>query len=146
MKFKVGDTVRLAEGADIDAESRHFFPERLRIGEERKVYSIRQNGVDVDGVWYRERELVLVDSEEDMVNHPSHYQIRHTEVFDFIEDMVGCIPSTIDVKLAMKVAYSLGNVAKYILRSPYKGKFVQDLRKAKVYLDRALDLIDGEDQ
>lgn len=32
-----------------------------------------------------------------------------------------------------------GNVIKYVVRAPYKGRRLEDLRKARVYLDRMID-------
>lgn len=91
----------------------------------------------------RDATLVSEDKPEDEmddVKHPNHYQIRHTEVFEFIDDIVSCIP---DGPNALRAAVALGNVAKYVLRSPYKGSFLKDLRKAHVYLTRFVELTEG---
>lgn len=58
----------------------------------------------------------------DNVNHPAHYTTGKIEVIDFIEDQ--------------KLPYHLGNVVKYIARAPHKGTELQDLKKARWYLDR----------
>lgn len=54
-------------------------------------------------------------------NHPSHYNEHNIEVIDFIQDW--------------KLNFCLGNVIKYICRSPYKGKELEDLEKAMKYLE-----------
>ena len=60
----------------------------------------------------------------DVVNHPPHYKIGGIETIDFIE--------------AKGLDYNLGNVVKYITRADHKGNKLQDLEKARWYLDRAI--------
>lgn len=62
----------------------------------------------------------------DMVNHPLHYKSASgLEAIDVIE--------------AFELDFRLGNVIKYILRKGRKGNPEQDLRKARWYLDRAIE-------
>lgn len=58
----------------------------------------------------------------DLVNHPPHYTMGTIEVLDFIEDQ--------------KFNYHLGQVIKYVCRSPHKGNELEDLKKAQFYLNR----------
>jgi hypothetical protein len=60
----------------------------------------------------------------DPVNHPSHYTFGSIEVIEVIEDW--------------DLGYHLGNAVKYIARSPHKGNTLEDLQKARWYLDRAI--------
>lgn len=60
----------------------------------------------------------------DMVNHPPHYKAGGIETIDFIE--------------AKNLGYHLGNVVKYVSRADLKGAKLEDLQKAKWYLDRAI--------
>jgi hypothetical protein len=60
----------------------------------------------------------------DPVNHPAHYTTGGIETIDFIE--------------AKGLGYNLGNVVKYITRADHKGNRVEDLRKAKWYLEREI--------
>jgi hypothetical protein len=60
----------------------------------------------------------------DVVNHPPHYMIGGIETIDFIE--------------AKGLDYNLGNVVKYVTRADHKGNKLQDLEKARWYLDRAI--------
>lgn len=62
--------------------------------------------------------------EVDLVNHPPHYTTGGVETIDFIE--------------AKKLNYNLGNVVKYITRADHKGSRIEDLRKAKWYLEREI--------
>ncbi len=69
-----------------------------------------------------EPEVKAVPKNEDVVNHPSHYTRGNIEVIDFIEDQ--------------QLPYHLGNVIKYIARAGHKGDKLEDLKKARWYLDR----------
>lgn len=60
----------------------------------------------------------------DMVNSPAHYTAGGIEVYDFIK--------------AKKLSYELGNVVKYVSRAEYKANKIEDLRKARWYLDAAI--------
>ena len=60
----------------------------------------------------------------DPVNHPPHYTAGGIETIDFIE--------------AKGLDYNLGNVVKYVSRADQKGNKLQDLEKARWYLDRAI--------
>ena len=60
----------------------------------------------------------------DPVEKPEHYN-QGIEVIDVIEDY--------------KLNYHLGNVIKYICRAKFKGKELEDLKKAKWYLDREIE-------
>ena len=86
----------------------------------------------VSGNKYREidtspsfsEELKAWETEEDTVNHPSHYKTGGIETIDFIE--------------AKQLNYHLGNVVKYITRADHKGDRLENLRKAQWYLNREI--------
>lgn len=61
----------------------------------------------------------------DQVNHPSHYNVGAIEVIDAIE--------------AWQLGFHEGNAVKYLARAKHKGDELQDLRKAKWYLDRLIE-------
>ena len=69
---------------------------------------------------------------DDFINHPGHYTLGGVETIDFIE--------------AKELNFNLGNVIKYISRCGLKSsqvlnireKTLQDLKKAKWYLDREI--------
>lgn len=69
-----------------------------------------------------EVKTIELPKQEDVINHPSHYTRGKIEVIDFIEDQ--------------QLPYHLGNVIKYIARAGYKGDKLEDLKKARWYLDR----------
>lgn len=72
-----------------------------------------------------EVKVVEVPKKEDVINHPSHYTRGKIEVIDFIEDQ--------------QLPYHLGNVIKYIARAGHKGDKLEDLKKARWYLDRYIN-------
>lgn len=60
-----------------------------------------------------------------VIDHPSHYNRGKIEVIDFIEDQ--------------GLSFHLGNVIKYIARAGSKGDKLEDLKKARCYLDRYIN-------
>ena len=72
-----------------------------------------------------EVKAIKLPKQEDVINHPSHYTRGKIEVIDFIEDQ--------------QLPYHLGNVIKYIARAGHKGDKLEDLKKARWYLDRYIN-------
>ena len=66
---------------------------------------------------------------KDVVNHPSHYNRGKIEAIVIIEQIASAYP--------IKVALSIGNTVKYLIRAPFKNG-VEDLKKAQWYLNRAI--------
>ena len=62
--------------------------------------------------------------QEDVVNKPKHYNVG-LEPIEAIE--------------SWKLGYNLGNVIKYVARADHKGKRLEDLKKARWCLDRAIN-------
>lgn len=69
----------------------------------------------------------------DAVNQPPHYTSGKIEVIDFIEDQ--------------RLGFHLGNVVKYVARAGKKDAAleVQDLQKARWYLDRKIAALGSGD-
>lgn len=65
----------------------------------------------------------------DTVKHPAHYTGGKIEVWDFIIDQ--------------NLTYCRGNVVKYVARAGKKdhAKELEDLQKAKAYLDKEIERI-----
>lgn len=61
-----------------------------------------------------------MEEDDKAVDHPTHYTQGKHEVIELTERLDFC----------------LGNAVKYILRAPFKGREVQDLKKARWYLMR----------
>jgi len=68
----------------------------------------------------------------DPINRPNHYLAGKIECLDFIE--------------AWELGFREGNVVKYVVRSPYKGSKLQDLKKARFYLDRLIKEVEDEQE
>jgi hypothetical protein len=60
----------------------------------------------------------------DPINHPTHYTRGGIETIDAIE--------------AWGLGFHLGNAVKYISRAGHKGDALEDLKKARWYLDREI--------
>lgn len=60
----------------------------------------------------------------DAVNHPKHYTHGGIETIDVIE--------------AWQLGFCLGNTVKYISRAGRKGDALEDLKKARWYLEREI--------
>tara|TARA_R110001599_G_scaffold3363_2_gene18653 strand:- start:39 stop:245 length:207 start_codon:yes stop_codon:yes gene_type:complete len=58
------------------------------------------------------------------IDHPHHYNKGKIEVIDAIEDW--------------GLGFNDGNVIKYVSRHKHKGKSLEDLEKAKWYIDREI--------
>ena len=66
----------------------------------------------------------------DMVNSPDHYTHNGIEAIDVIEAKL---------TLGQFQGYLQGSVMKYLLRSNYKGKRDEDLKKAQWYLNTLVE-------
>lgn len=62
---------------------------------------------------------------DDKVNHPAHYRPGTYEAINVIE--------------AWGLGFCLGNTVKYIARAGLKDDVIEDLKKARWYLDRAIE-------
>jgi hypothetical protein len=77
-----------------------------------------------------------LNSEEDKVNHPKHYTYNWEgneaiEAYAYIR--------------SWRMDYPESNIIKYVTRHPYKGKSLEDLKKARWYLDRLIEEIEIEE-
>lgn len=86
-----------------------------------KLSMFKRNGLKAKDCFKPKEEKA--DDEIDMVNHPQHYQ-HGIEPIDYIE--------------SHNLNFNLGNVIKYVSRAPFKGTELQDLKKAKWYLEREI--------
>ena len=94
---------------------------------------LKAKGIDIDAI-HKKAEKMLEEMTKvppmppvpqfDMVNHPPHYTNGGIETIDFIE--------------AKNLNYRLGNVVKYITRADLKGERLENLKKARWYLDREI--------
>ncbi len=66
----------------------------------------------------------------DNVNHPAHYCVGGIETIDYI--------------VAKELNYLAGNVIKYVSRYEHKGKPLEDLHKARFYLNRLIEEVERD--
>ena len=73
------------------------------------------------------KELDIKEDKKEMIDHPKHYNMGKYEPIDVIEDW--------------ELGFNLGNTLKYINRAGHKDKdkVIEDLKKARWYLDREID-------
>lgn len=72
----------------------------------------------------------------DIINHPEHYTRGSVECIDAIEAAIASAPDPV-------AGYLTGQIIKYVWRWPHKGG-VEDLRKARWYLDRLIQRQEGQ--
>lgn len=130
-KFVIGDHVRV-----IDQDSSFFDT----IGRAEDFTSNGLWGIRLDDGerwWWPEALLTLADPDmhtvldqmdaesADPVSAPSHYRSH---------------PSGIEtIQITRHESFLRGNVLKYVLRAPYKGSEIEDLKKAAQYLQWEID-------
>lgn len=69
--------------------------------------------------------MIMFEIEEkEMINHPKHYNMGKYEAIDVIEDW--------------GLGFNLGNSLKYISRAEHKDNKLEDLKKARWYIDREI--------
>lgn len=110
-------------------------------------------GLDVcgkDPCYEHERKVVPTD----MVNSPPHYTgvvvrgKRHKVEDDrYFSD--GSVRASIEIEAidiieALGLGYHLGTVLKYLWRAGKKGSEIEDLKKARWFLDRKIDRMENE--
>jgi hypothetical protein len=97
------------------------------------VYSVRsvmRRKIAASKINPQKRRMEPADKPEfgasnvDLVNSPPHYRVGGIETIDFIE--------------AKNLNYNLGNAVKYITRADHKDNRVQDLEKARWYIEREI--------
>jgi len=70
------------------------------------------------------------EKDKEMVDHPDHYNQGKIEVIAAIEDW--------------DLNFCEGNVIKYVARHRHKDEPLEDLRKARWYLERLISRIEDE--
>ena len=89
----------------------------------------------MSGMWqsYKDKQLGKEEwhTPVDNVNHPEHY-LSH--------------PSGVEaIQITEHENFCIGSVFKYLLRRKYKGKELQDLKKARWYLDKEIERLEEND-
>mgnify|MGYP004671226415 CR=1 FL=1 len=98
-----------------------------------EFYNMEQKGCFTCGHFFPIKTLenvieigeISLEKPKETVNHPNHYNKGGIEVIDFIEDW--------------KLDFTTANIIKYVVRAPYKNNALEDLKKAKFYLERLIN-------
>jgi len=77
-------------------------------------------------------EYEQMREDHDFVHNPPHYTYSEIEPIDVVE--------------AWQVGFHLGNVLKYVARAAWKKDMLQDLRKARWYLDRKIKQLESANE
>lgn len=135
-----------------DGRSAQRFQELCEINNE--IARLEGEGVDPavsDGeAWIRQilsadHDQIIQDfNENTAVEHPSHYTSGGIECIDAMKAMLA---SYEQAKIATKFYWHFlsGQVLKYLWRWPLKERPLQDLKKARWYLDRLIDDVEKQD-
>lgn len=84
----------------------------------------------------RFREIEKNEELEDLVNNPNHYKgNKGIETIDFIENVL---------TREEFIGYLRGNIIKYQSRANLKGRKEEDLKKAKWYSDKLVEVLKNE--
>lgn len=71
-----------------------------------------------------------MENKKEKVNHPSHYNAGKIEVIEYLKDQ------------GMHKDFCIGNVIKYVSRYKFKDNPLEDLKKARWYLDYVIKSIE----
>jgi len=91
-------------------------------------FDIKNTGMNNRGEYVRAPAKGEVPKKE-AVNHPPHYN-KGIEVIDFID--------------SWDFNFTVGNIIKYVSRHAHKESPLEDLRKARWYLDRLINSYEDE--
>jgi hypothetical protein len=122
-KFKTTYQIAYMVKRELDKRKVEDLPRKQGAGNFKRIAVFTSNESVLDTI---NPECVKPEEPKvDPVNHPAHYKVGGIETIDFIE--------------AKALGYHLGNAVKYITRADHKGNRLQDLQKAKWYIDRAIE-------
>ena len=133
MKFKDGDKVRIVNEKSADYG---------KTGQVFRAYKVLVL-VTFDGryaTFFDYTDITLDDTPEpgekpddsaDMVQKPPHYNKFSFQPIDIITEVTNYYEGS--------TAFHIGTALKYLCRAPFKGKLLEDLKKANYYLTRAID-------
>jgi hypothetical protein len=121
-----------ARKAKCKAEAKEAIDKIKQLTESREVVIMKEPIKLLATSSQFEAARMLLNKPNDLVNHPQHYKSGGIETADFIE--------------AKGLNFHLGNVVKYVSRAGLKegSTKLQDLQKARWYLDRQIKLLEKQ--
>lgn len=140
---KVEQTAKERYEAEQAAKREEDVATYKRMRDEYYAVQANANAIAAETTAYDEPEETPTSAEtaldeaqnEDTINHPSHYTKGRYEVIDIIEQAVQDWSGVL--------AVCIGNVIKYVMRAPYKGSRLENLKKARWYLDKAISILEA---
>lgn len=134
--MKYGDRIRIIYlgpsygrvGRFIEAPATGGFMLHLDGDDKPKLWSYRTSFETIGGNVLNDNEAVI-DEVNDLIANPNHYTSH---------------PSGVEpISITAHETFLRGNIIKYVLRAPFKGTELQDLRKARQYLDWEIERVEG---
>lgn len=135
MKFKVGDKVRLIEG--LCGWSKNDTGIVVEEDESILPYRVRMDSGGHEWFGASELEHVVPTPEAEPVE-----QIHHPEHYTWLKGVGGV--EVIDI--TSNFGFVRGNALKYLMRADHKGKQLEDLKKARWYVDYEIKQLEGDEQ
>lgn len=146
MKFKVGDKVRIVneKSADYGKTGQVFRAYKVLVlvtfdGRYAKFFDysdIAPDDTPDDGGRCCDVEPMPEPDEPDMIQNPPHYNKFTFQPINIIAEVTNYYEGS--------AAFHIGTVLKYLCRAPFKGKMLEDLKKANYYLTRAIEEMEEE--
>lgn len=111
---------------------------QVGIDKQQFIDTIRKRFEELAGLESSDEPDELPGDEPDMIQKPPHYNQFSFQPIDVIDEVTNYYEGS--------TAFHIGTVLKYLCRAPFKGKLLEDLKKANYYLTRAIEEMeeDGE--
>lgn len=120
------------ELATVYSDKDYWFTKKLVEGASNRMEQQLIAGSTLGGMLLKSGDL-YTPRKQDMVNRPDHYTQGDIECIDAIDAAIKGLPAT--------YAFLTGQVLKYMWRWYWKGKPIEDLEKAKFYLERLISKV-----
>ena len=131
---------KIMEGLGIAGDTGQMQP--MKTGEERMKETKRVKGWASQNQSEKDMSSVKAStSSSDMVNSPEHYASSNIECIDAMEAMVNQNRSYL-TELDGHEQYCWQVIFKYVWRFPFKNNSVEDLKKARWYLNRLIERLE----
>lgn len=116
-----------------EAYDSHVDKSEEEIWEQMKTTSKKELTEKLNAHLAYEGAVTSLESTDNNVNHPLHYNQTKYEAWDVLDVWFSTEPL-------------LWNVGKYLNRAPHKGKMLEDLKKARAYLNRRIDQLEKSEK
>lgn len=112
-------------------DSGYIFPYKIEEDDGEWVWEDDMFQYKLEPIYEEPKE----SKEYDSVEAPKHYTNKEIEPIDYMEDTLS--------KEGF-IGFCIGNVLKYVSRYPHKNG-LEDLKKAKFYLEKSIDIYEKEE-